>query len=103
MAFNREEARIIAEMGKTDTGYPFNLSDKELDIGIQAIKRERGDALAQAKRKIRVDLANKLGWTFAMDGGFMEHGSKDWPYGGTMFAKLYQEYEKLMLAQQKTK
>jgi hypothetical protein len=47
------------------------LTDKELDIVAQAIKRERGDKDFQRRRLIRVWIASNFHWYFAMDKAFM--------------------------------
>lgn len=94
--FEQDEVVAILGMAAQENGFPFNVSDADLDRAVVAIKRQRGDVKEQAKRVIRTELANKLGWKFAMDGGFMQGSSKEWQEGGTMFAKLYQEYEALV-------
>ena len=58
MAFTMGELQLLERLAKdTDTPFPFSLSDEELDTAIAAVKRERGDKLAQIKRKIKTDLA----------------------------------------------
>lgn len=88
---------VLIKLGE-NINNPFVVSDKEFDLMVAEIKKERGDKLTQVKRDIRVDFAEKHDLHFAMDGGFMDnHGDKQWPVGGGMFALLWQDYEEMIL------
>ena len=100
MNMNDNEISIINRLQNTDD--PFEISDKDLDLLVTAIKRERGSAEMQLRRVIRHNVARAEKWAFALDGGFMTNRSgsaKEWPDARTSFpfAKVYSRYERLAL------
>lgn len=96
MAFSKTERQLLQELNENISNH-FIISDEDFEVLFSAIKRERRDKLGMAKQQIQHHLAKKLNWTFAMDGGFIWQGCKEWTNGTNMFAMLYKEYEKLML------
>ena len=101
--FSDKEVEILDRMrGYDATAYPFHVTDDELEKVFSAIKRERGDAERQARRKVRKFIADKFDWTFAMDGGFMPKkgagsSGKYWQDSEDPFSKVYKLYENLVL------
>ena len=102
MSFTEQETSLLRRL-ENPTGYPFTLTDLELEQITSAIKRERGNTEAQERRKIRVHVAKLFDWKFAMDGGFMPkegqlgYPQKIWQDSGYPESKIYHLYEDLVL------
>ncbi len=101
--FSEDETTLLYRMKDNPVGFPFMLSDKELDDVIAAVKRERGDEEMQTRRKIRVWVAANFNWFYAMDGGFKCERSEP-PYPGDFvqddthpFGRVYLALENLIL------
>lgn len=102
--FEERERELIERFKNDPVGYPFALTDEELDTAVRAIKRQRGDAEAQVRRIIRCWVARRFKWHFALDGGFMPdqgepgYSEKFWPYDSYQpFSKVYQMFENMVL------
>jgi hypothetical protein len=98
MSFTDREHVLLNSLKENPVGYPFSLDDKELEDVVRAIKRERGNEETKARRAIRVYVASKFGWNFAMDGGFMvKTGDKIWQDSAWPNSQIYQLFENLVL------
>lgn len=101
--FTPDEQHLLELLRTDPIGYPFQLSDKQLEDIFAAIKRERGNHEQAARRNVRVWVAKRFNWKFAMDGGFMpEKGevgypNKYWQEGAWPFARVYRLFEDLVL------
>jgi hypothetical protein len=97
--FTETEVDLLDKFRRGDNGFPFECSNKELGTLFIAIERERGNAEAEARRKVRVWVANKFHWTYpsTTDGGFMTGSSKEWPRSDHPFGKVFQLLENLVL------
>jgi hypothetical protein len=95
--FSDKERELLEKLREDKPGYPFNLTNSELEMALHAVKRERGSSEDEARRLIRVFVARRFKWNFALDGGFMTNEGKHWPTGGWPFAKSYLLFENLAL------
>jgi hypothetical protein len=100
--FSEDETTLLYRMKDNPIGFPFMLNDKELDLVVAAVKRERGDEEMQTRRKIRVWIAANFNWFYAMDGGFKAERSEP-PYPGDFvqddthpFGRVYLALENLV-------
>jgi len=95
--FSEDETTLLYRMKDNPVGFPFMLSDKELDDVVAAVKRERGDKEMQTRRKIRVWIAANFNWFYAMDGGFKAERSEP-PYPGDFIQDDTHPFGKVYLA-----
>lgn len=105
--FSSNELFLIEQLRSADRcAWPYDMTDREIDIAVAAIKRERGDKLQQLKRQIRTEFAERHGLTFAMDGGFMwdrtkrplAPSEKCWPDNANwIFGLVWADYEQTRL------
>ena len=101
--FTKEEENLFHRLASNPSGYPFVLTNNELDTLMQAVKRERARAEEDVRRIIRHHIANKFHWHFSMDGGFMPdkgepgYSNKYYQSSTDPFGLVYKSFEDLVL------